>query len=709
MAFEGMAGTGLTTPGLAGGGSGSISNVSFTRGSIKYDSPFLDMTSTFLPRSIKSVLRFISSYVVGDGLVAQCVTKMAEYPITDIIYNDQDGSSLKDDKTTEKWKLILEKGVKLIRAMKQCGMDYYAYGNSIVSINYPFKRMLKCPRCKQEHSADAMNVKFVGFEFYATCSTPNCKYKGRMIARDINTKEINKLSIVHWDLLYMDIKYNSITGDHFYFYTIPADMAAGIRRGDMDLVKGTRLEVIAAVKNRKQLKLMTDNVFHLKRSAPQYLFPSERGWGIPVVMPVLKDIFHCKILKKGNEMIAFDHIVPLRILFPQGTGDVSPHATINLSGWKTQVEDEIRKWRADGNYISIVPLPLGMQSFSGDQRILSVTPELRATQDEIITGIGIIPEIIRGGASWSGSNVSLRVVENTFINHRNDMLEFMNFVKDGIRRFMDIPDISIKMSNFKMADDLEKKKLMVDTSRGSRGDALISKRTITKELGFDPDEEYDNMTQEMKRIIELRVKEAEGAAEAQGAGTLINAAYEADAQLEQQDRAETHQREIQAKRDEESNIMKAQNADGVGQEVDTLARSKGRQIDEVTVQNLIMILTQRFARLAQVDREEFKIRMLSMKNSMPSLYQEIYNNLREMNLIEADTQPNLAETQKYTPGEIPSYVQGDQHAQEPPGPAEAGADLDVIKDEPPLPGANLSRPGPPLPEARPPRSPNSQY
>ena len=57
-----------------------------------------------------------------------------------------------------------------------------------------------------------------------------------------------------------------------------------------------------------------------------------------MVMPIMKDIFHNKILKKGNEMIAFDHIVPLRIMFPTGTGDVSPHLTTNLSNWKNKID-----------------------------------------------------------------------------------------------------------------------------------------------------------------------------------------------------------------------------------------------------------------------------------------------------------------------------------------------------------------------------------
>jgi len=701
MAFDGLVGPGIPQ---AGGSVGSVNQVGFTRGSIKYDSPFLDITSTFLPRYIKSILRFVAAYVMGDGLVAQCVSKMSEYPITDLLYNEDEKSALKDDRTVDKWKFVLEKKMNVVRSMKQAGMDYYAYGNSIVSINYPFKRLLKCPRCKNEQAVDGMKVKFRGFAFYSDCVKKECGYKGKMEARDINTKEVDKMGIVHWDLLYLDIKYNSITGDHFYFYTIPPDLAAAVRRADMDIVNTTRLEIIKAIQKRKQLKLMADNVFHMKRPAPQYLFPSERGWGIPVIMPVMKDIFHCKILKKGNEMIAFDHIVPLRILFPQGTGDVSPHATINLSGWKTKIEDEVRKWRADPNYISIVPLPLGMQNFSGDSKILSVTPEIKATEDSIITGIGIIPEIIRGGATWSGSNVSLRVVENTFINHRHDMHSYLDFIIDGVHRHLGMPRINVKMSDFKMADDLEKKKVMLDAARGRTSESFISRKTAVKEIGFDPNEEFKNKSEELKEIIELATREAEGIAEAEGGALIISSSYQADAQLDGRDRMEMHERESQARRDEEFAAQSEENAVGVEQEVSTVSEQAGRDPNQISLPNFILILTQRFMRLAKTDVDEFKIRMLAMKNSTPSLYQEIYKNLKEMNLIEADTLPNLEEAQKMTPGELPTYSQGDQFAAEPPSMAEAGANPAIIQTQP---GGASSGPPTTLPEARPPRSEKS--
>ena len=83
----------------ATGGGGSNANMGFSRGGVKYDSPFLDMTSSWLPDDIKKLCPIIASYVFGDAFTSHCVTKLAEYPITKFRYNDKTKSSLKDDST----------------------------------------------------------------------------------------------------------------------------------------------------------------------------------------------------------------------------------------------------------------------------------------------------------------------------------------------------------------------------------------------------------------------------------------------------------------------------------------------------------------------------------------------------------------------------------------------------------------------------------
>ena len=53
MANEKFGGQGLITQGAAP--SHGLDSQSFARGAIQYDNPFMDMTSTFIPRTIKSM------------------------------------------------------------------------------------------------------------------------------------------------------------------------------------------------------------------------------------------------------------------------------------------------------------------------------------------------------------------------------------------------------------------------------------------------------------------------------------------------------------------------------------------------------------------------------------------------------------------------------------------------------------------------------
>lgn len=692
-----MAGEAFAGPGLSGtnaGGDPNLVKMTFNRGSVKYDNPFLDITSTYIPITIKGMLRFVAAFALGDGLITQCITKMAEYPITKLIYNDEEEGKLKNDKTTEWWKTLLEKQINIMRLIREMGMNYYAYGNSIISIQYPFRRQLKCRACGKWHDVnDLKDVMFRNYKFIGTCV---CGHKSEMEAKDIATKEVSGLKIVQWDLMYIDIKFNNISGDHFYYYTVPANIKTAVMRGDLEIVNTTRLEVLEAVQRNKQVRLHNNNVFHMKRSAPQYILPNERGWGVPIVMPVMKDIFHIRILKKGNEMIAFDHIVPLRMIFPTSQGDVSPHMTQNLGSWRSKIEDELLQWRKDPNRISIVPMPVGQTTFGGDGKILMVTPEIKAVEDDIIIGMGVIPEIVRGGASWSGSNVSLRIIENSFINHRGDAHGAIDFIIDKCSTYFEKTKIPVRMSDFKMADDLSKKQLMMNFATGGVT-SLFSESTAIKEFGLDPLVEYENKEAELKRRIELKTKEAEGMAEANGAGAIINALFQADAQAEMQKRTTMHQQNEQVELQLQNEKDQKQSAQGVAEDVANTG------FINVQLPQLIFILTQRFARLSQSDPTEFKIRLLGLKQAMPRLFDEVYRNLKEFKLIGADIIDEYDPKGQTNPNA--SATMDDVNAQEQPTAAEAALPTAAINaDVAAKPKSNVAA----LPQKGVPRSENSQ-
>ena len=146
-----------------------------------------------------------------------------------------------------------------------------------------------------------------------------------------------------------------------------------------------------------------------------------------MILPVLKDTYYLTILRKANEAIAVERAVPLNVIFPQGASGTSDvYSTVNLSSWKNKIQQEIMRWRLDNNYVPVLPLPIGHQSIGGDGKALLLTQEYRVWIEIITAGMGVPQEFLMGGLSFSGSNVSLRMLENQFLDQNTDHLHLIN-------------------------------------------------------------------------------------------------------------------------------------------------------------------------------------------------------------------------------------------------------------------------------------------
>jgi len=82
--------------------------------------------------------------------------------------------------------------------------------------------------------------------------------------------------------------------------------------------------------------------------------------------------------------------------------------------------------------------------------------------------------------------------------------------------------------------------------------------------------------------------------------------------------------------------------------------------------------------------------MLRLKNSYPSVYTVIVNNIREYNTIKADSNPDLAEAQRHTPGELPSNMQAGVNIDTASDPIEQGADIKSSPEQRPSTSVNKS-------------------
>jgi hypothetical protein len=481
-------------------------NGSFARG-INYPSPFFDIGHTYLPTTVKQMFRWCRYYFLVHPLINSTVFKLALYAITDLVYHSD------DEHKKEKWQGVLEDHLRYRCFMGELGLDYHTYGNGLVSIFYPFKKKFECARCGNKQPARKSKYYFRNFQFYWQC--PSCNHHGPAKVFDDYIRSVKGIRLLRWNPEDVDIRYNDLTGEYAYYYDIPVQLKNDIIMGKKSVVEEVPQIFIEALKRRKAIVFNKENIYHFKRPT---LAGKDRGWGVPLLLSVLKDAYYLQIMKKAQEAILLEHIVPLRILFPQaGSATSDAYSSVNLGEWKDQISDEIQRWRFDNNYIPILPLPVGNQTIGGDGRALLLIQEIRMWSEQIVTGMGVPHELIFGGLSYSGSNVSLRMLENMFLGYMTDHLHLVNWVIKNIAAFLEWEPIKVAFKPFKMADDLQRKAYNFQLNQAGK----ISDTTLLSDSDFDPDREDKLTKNETNKRAEAQKKARLAQAEIEGESQMI--------------------------------------------------------------------------------------------------------------------------------------------------------------------------------------------
>lgn len=485
--------------------------------SMRYPSPFFDIGHTYLPTSIKHMFRWCRYYFLTNPLINAVTYKMSEYPVTPIII-DEESSDIRD-----KWQEIIEHQLKLRTFEIETGLDYHCYGIAAISIHFPFEKFLVCPSCKTTKKISECQYKFRNLKYLLACE--KCLATVEAQVKDVNIKNLKGIRLIRWNPEYLVAEHNDLTGETAYFFEMPTPIRNDIMMGKRHIVETVPDVYIRALREQKQLRFTSDNLFILRRPT---IAQKDMGWGMPLILPVLKDTYYLQILRKGQEAIANQHIIPLRLLFPQpGSADSNPYSTTDLGMWRKRIEGEIQKWRRDPNYIPILPLPVGNQTVGGEGKALMLHQEMRAWSEQIVAGMQVPVEFIFGGLSYSGSNVSMRMLENQFLGFRENLLVLCrDFILGRIADYMDWPRPRIRFARFKMADDLQRLQLMFQMNQAMK----LSDKTLLDEADMDLIQEEKHKSAEFHKQIENQRRMQLAQASLQGEVMLVQSRYQAQSQ-----------------------------------------------------------------------------------------------------------------------------------------------------------------------------------
>jgi hypothetical protein len=449
-----------------------------------YGDPMRLWAHSFSSRNLKQLFRWTEYLYYNSAQIFAGTRKFAEYPITELEYLSD------SDKVTGLYRKLLEDIVGVKRALIKSSIDLQVYGNSFTSVHLPFKRFLKCKKCGFKKSADSMEFKYSPNKAVFKHECEDCGHKGESTVVDTLQLSPEDINIVRWDPKLIQVNYNSITNQCEYYLQVPSSLKSKVQGGDKHLVTTLPLPLLETIANGELFKFNKDELFHMKADSPAGV---ESGWGYPPLITCMPLFYHASVLRKANESIALERIVPMRVMHPQAiSGNADPILSLSMGKFMSEVEDNIEKWRRDPNHIMMSPVAVGVSQVGGEGRALMVNAEIQQAEDNIIAAMGFPKEFVYGGLSYTGSSVTLRMLENQLESSVFQLTQLLRWVTNKMGRFLGWDKCQVSLGDFKMIDDVSQKQLVMQLFQMG----VVSKTTVAEAHGINVAEERDKIKHE---------------------------------------------------------------------------------------------------------------------------------------------------------------------------------------------------------------------
>ena len=489
--------------------------------------PYYTYSQMYAPRRLKDLFRWCEYLFYNSAHIFAALRKFGEYPITDVTY------STTNEALKKKHKYLLENVIRVRELLVKATLDKYVYGNAFISMYQPFVRYLKCPHCNAFTNIRNVSYGFSVRNLKFTFKCQSCNKQAQVGEKFVQDRKLmlpRKINFIRWDPKLMDIDHNEVTGESEYYYRIPHNLIHRVNAGHKTLIDTLPMGFLKAIKSSKPFKFNDDAIFHMKVGGPAGVNPQ---WGFPPLLPALPLFFYSAILRRANEAIALDHLIPFRIVHPaQSSGNADPVQQISLRTWQKNMESHFKQYRKDPLHMMWAPIPVGMTQIGGQGRALLTLGEVQEAEKNIVSALGVPIEFLQGGLTKSGMEATLRLIENQLATHIGDLKDLLQWTSDSCAKFLGWEQIKVGMTKFRMIDDYAKQNLIMQLWQAGQqgGPQIISNTTVAEMQDLDLNREEErikqetldqvrrsqDIDQEVKKIQESAAMEAQQMAEQGG-------------------------------------------------------------------------------------------------------------------------------------------------------------------------------------------------
>lgn len=479
----------------------------------KTSSPWYSKGSLQKGLTIQQMFDFARFLWKHDPTFQQGIKRVIGYFLTDIEFFDP---TRKADLKTEDiaaYRQVLEDRFNLKFTLSQILQTYCIYGNVILSIIPPIERRLICPKCRvihpitvvtNEDNAEKFKFKYhpKGALFEATC--PTCGTRGNWHVYDTTADYRRNVGLNIYNPYNFTIECDQFSDRRLYTWNVPADLKQAVKDGNPLRLQRTPMSILKAIGEDKPY-LFNDNVLlHLRD--PEIVGFDAGGWGIPQAMYCYGTSRHTFGLRKMNEVLTSDYMIPFRYFSPEhppkdGAGFIEGGVS-DMLDVNAQISRMIAAQRRDPAAIHKIGVPVKYNVAGGEAKELVPGELLLHGEDMQLNAMGIPAQFHRGDLSIQIAPMAARLFEAHWQHIPAAGNAALNWIIKQVTPYLGWKEVGAKLTPPKIADNLDQIMLLLQLMQMGK----LSETSLLTKAGYDPAEETRRQGDEAVERAKMEAK-----------------------------------------------------------------------------------------------------------------------------------------------------------------------------------------------------------
>lgn len=367
-----------------------------------FPAPWQDRVSQQVPITITDALYWCEYVALANQHLASALRKLAAFFVTEVRVM---GAGSEEERIKD----FLYDVLNIENVLNSIALDYLVYGNAFVTIFNPVERVVSCPRCKfgtlflPYASRDDTKFRFQGGKFHLYCV--KCHYVGPWDTYTVSNTRPEDINIIRWNVHDILIDDDLFSGKCRYTMRAPQAYVAKIKSGGPLQLAHIPDEFLTAALTDQHFVFNDDAIIHIKEPALAGL--QMGGWGLSPILANFRQTWYIEVLRRANMAVAYDYIVPLRIIAPEprsvGPEFGDPTLISNMSSVSSSLQAIIADWRQDPTGWYSCPFPIRYQVMGAEAGKVMPAPLIEQGNRDLIAGLSLPVEFFYGNLAMNAA------------------------------------------------------------------------------------------------------------------------------------------------------------------------------------------------------------------------------------------------------------------------------------------------------------------